>query len=116
MIIKKFIEFNESLLPSQYREYVKDFDKNKYEKLFKSFTGEHDKNFYRIYLPIIRVKSETHSKIEKLLNKHGYEIIDYTLGRAKFKSAKNLCFPVKEFYCFKINFNSSVFCFYNTIS
>ena len=81
---------NEALKPSQYREYVLSFDREKYEKLFKSFEGEHDRNYYRIYLPIQKSKSETQIKIEELLDKYDYEIVNYIEGKAKFKSAKNI--------------------------
>lgn len=89
-MIKSFAHFNESLLASQYRPYMKHFDRERYAQIFKSHKGGHDKNFYRIYIPIIKSKSETQSQIEILLNRNGYEVIDYMAGRAKFKNAKNV--------------------------
>lgn len=88
-VIKSFLLFNESLLPSQFREYVKMFDKTKYEKIFKDFSGDHDRNFYRLFIPIEKKKSKTHIKIEKYLSELGYEIVDYIQGKARYKDAKN---------------------------
>lgn len=90
MTVIRFNEFiKEALLPSQFREYVKDFDPKKYEDLFKNFDGEHDRKYYRIYLPMPKTKSETEVAIEDFLNDNDYEIVDYIQGRAKFKDAKN---------------------------
>lgn len=88
-IIKKYSEFNEALLPSQFREFVNEFDRERYADYFKQHQGEHDRNYYRIYLPIEKKKSETHQRIENLLDQKGYEIVDYTQGKCKFKGARN---------------------------
>jgi hypothetical protein len=85
--------FNEALLPSQFRKYVKEFNKERYEDKFQKFKEKYDgdKNAYRIYLPYDAEmeKSETEKEIEELFHEYGYEIIDYISGTAKFKDAKN---------------------------
>lgn len=86
----KYLKVNEALKPSQFREYVKDHDKEKYKDIFMKYNDDHDRNFYRIYLNIENKKSETHQKIEDLLSENGYEIVDYIEGKAKFKGARNL--------------------------
>jgi len=85
--------FNEALLPSQFRKYVKEFNRERYEEKFQEFKKKYDgdKNAYRLYLPYESdiQKSETELEIENLLSENGYEIIDYIGGSAKFKDAKN---------------------------
>ena len=83
----KYLDINEALRPSQFREFM--IGDDRYANLFKSFKGDHDRNYNRLYIPIERKKSQTHKDIEKLLLKNGYEILDYINGRAKFKDAKN---------------------------
>lgn len=91
MKIKRYSEWvSEALKPSQFREYVKEFNRDRYKDIFMRFNDEHDKNFNRIYLNIENKKSETHQKIEDLLSENGYEIVDYIEGKARFKGAKNL--------------------------
>lgn len=45
--------FNEALLPSQFRKYVKEFNKERYEEKFQKFKKKYDgdRNAYRLYLP-----------------------------------------------------------------
>lgn len=85
--------FNEALLPSQFREYVKEFNKEIYDDKFQKFKEKYDgdRNAYRIYLPYESdiEKSETEKEIEDLFSENNYEIIDYISGTAKFKDAKN---------------------------
>lgn len=85
--------FNEALLPSQFRKYVKEFNKERYEEKFQKFKKKYDgdRNAYRLYLPYEAEleKSETEKEIEQLLSEHNYEIIDYISGTAKFIGAKN---------------------------
>jgi hypothetical protein len=91
--IKSYHLFNEALKPSQFRKYVKAFNKERYAEIFKQIGDdyEHDRNYYRVYIPLIKEKqigylSDTHQKIEKFLNGNGLEIVDYIEGTAKYKS------------------------------
>lgn len=93
--LKSYTKFTEALLPSQFRKYMKNWDslKKRYDDIFKKFKDKYDgdKNAYRIYLPYKGevVKSEIETDIEKLLDKNGWEIIDYVLGQGRFKGARN---------------------------
>jgi hypothetical protein len=91
--IKSYHLFNEALKPSQFRKYVKAFNKERYAEIFKQIGDdyEHDRNYYRVYIPLKKEKqqgylSDTHQKIEKFLNDNGLEIVDYVEGTAKYKS------------------------------
>ena len=98
-LIRKIIkeELNEALSPSQFRKYVKNFNRNRYEQLFKELGSKygHDKNFYRIYVPIIgstdkpEYISQTNKEVKDFIEDNGYELVDYIKGVAKFKNAKN---------------------------
>jgi hypothetical protein len=91
--IKSYHLFNEALKPSQFRKYVKAFNKERYAEIFKQIGDdyEHDRNYYRVYIPLKKEKqqgylSDTHQKIEKFLSDNGLEIVDYVEGTAKYKS------------------------------
>ena len=91
--IKNYSKFNEALKPSQFRKYVNAFDKERYVKIFKQVGDDyqHDRNYYRVYIPIEKVKqhgyiSNTHEMVNKFLNDNGLEIVDYVEGTAKYKS------------------------------
>ena len=91
--IKSYHLFNEALKPSQFRKYVKAFNKERYAEIFKQIGDdyEHDRNYYRVYIPLKKEKqqgylSDTQQKIEKFLNDNGLEIVDYVEGTAKYKS------------------------------
>lgn len=45
-----------ALQPSQYRKYVKGWNKQRYEELFKKYTN--DPKAYRIYLPLSKYKNK----------------------------------------------------------
>jgi len=91
MKIKRYLDWvNEALKPSQFREYVKEFDRERYKDIFMKHHDEHDRNFFRIYLNLESEKSETQKEIEELFSQNDIEIIDYIEGKAKFKSAKNI--------------------------
>jgi len=47
-----------ALRPSQYRKYVKGWDKGRYAEAFNKASGDKDRNAYRIYIPINRPKIE----------------------------------------------------------
>lgn len=89
---------NEKLKPSQFREYMKVWDENpelrdRYRDIFEKYKSKYDgdKNAYRIYLPLIEdIKvSDLEKDITELLDKNGWEVIDYTSGMGRFKGAKN---------------------------
>ena len=86
----------EALKPSQFRKYVKAFNREKYNRVFKSLGDkyEHDRNYYRIYIPLGKEeKSGPVSNVEKevtdFLNQNGYQVLDYIKGIVKFGEAKN---------------------------
>lgn len=83
-----------ALLPSQYRQFVKKWDKTRYEKEFKFFSG--DRNRYRLYFPleVSSVKQQDTNEIvpkeiRDFLTKNGYVIEDYIKGIAGKKDSKN---------------------------
>jgi hypothetical protein len=88
----------EALKPSQFRDYMKVWDelphlKDRYKDIFFEYKEKYDgdKNAYRIYLPLQQEKviSETERQISEYLNKNNYELLDYTIGQARFIGAKN---------------------------
>ena len=94
--LNKFEIFTEALKPSVFRRYVKEFNKERYDKLFKMYKEKYDgdRNDYRIYLPLITDdKKPKIGKVEKeiteILNENDYEMVNYISGHCKFKTAKN---------------------------
>ena len=92
-MIKNFQQF-EALLPSQFRDYVKDFDRDRYADVFKFYKDKYDgdKNAYRIYLPLLTATNKINpieKKISDFLEKNNYIVVDYFNGLCKFKDAKN---------------------------
>jgi hypothetical protein len=94
--LNSFKNFNEALKPSQFRKYVKEFDRERYLDIFKKLGDkyEHDKNYYRIYIPLVKEEikgyvSKTHEEIDKFLKENDCQIVDYVKGSAKFNNAKN---------------------------
>ena len=85
---------NEALKPSQYRDLVKGWDKERYKDIFTNDKYEHDRNGYRVFLPIDdeqgllnRIKnSHAYNIVEKELEKLGYDIQDYIKGIAVMKN------------------------------
>ena len=73
----KIHELLEALKPSQYRKYVKGWDKSKYDDIFK---GK-----YRIELdtPTEPNKAKPDPYVEQALYDAGYKIVDYQEGTAK---------------------------------
>jgi len=94
----KYIKsFKESLLPSQFRKYTKNFNRDRYLDIFKKIGDdyEHDKNYYRVYIPLEKNEnsgyiSDIHYKIEKFLNDNDCKLVDYIKGQAKFNNSKNI--------------------------
>ena len=93
--LENFELFEKALRPSLFRRYVKNFNKERYADFFNFYKEKYDgdKNAYRIYLPINTKYTKRESKekieIEKFLNQHDYEVIDYIEGQCKHKRAKN---------------------------
>ncbi len=93
----KYIKsFNEALKPSQFRRYVKAFDRERYEKFFQELKSKYsgDKMAYRIYIPLLKEDSsatigETEQEVIDFLLDNEYEIIDYKAGTCKRSGAKN---------------------------
>jgi hypothetical protein len=90
--LKNYKLFNEALKPSQFRKYVKAFDKERYDEIFKELGNiyEHDRNYYRIYIPVQKEKasshiSQVHKLVDQFLDSNGLEIVDYVAGTAKYK-------------------------------
>lgn len=74
--MKIFEILSEALKPSEYREFVKGWDKSKYEDIFD---GK-----YRIYIPLSNVGIvKPDPDVEKEVKTAGYEIEDYIAGIAK---------------------------------
>lgn len=79
--MKLYDILSEALKPSEYRKYVKGWDKSKYADVFKKYTT--DKKGYRIYLPFEgKKKILTPYPILNALAKKGYTVEDYGLGIA----------------------------------
>lgn len=84
------IKIMEALKASQYRNLVKGWNKERYAEIFLNPKYKHDKNGYRVYIPIQEKfrpdnpqKSPTQIKIEQELSKNNYEIVDYVKGLAR---------------------------------
>lgn len=87
---------SEALSPSQYRGYVKEFNRERYDSSFKSLGDkyEHDRNYYRIYIPLesstnVGPISTTEKEVSDFLSKNGYQVLDYIKGIVKFGESKN---------------------------
>ena len=80
----KYEELMEKLKPSQYRELVKGWDKERYKEIFTDSKYEHDRNGYRVYIPIDKpnAKVDVPREIEVALDYEGYEVEDYIKGIA----------------------------------
>lgn len=79
----------EALKPSQYRNLVKGWDKNKLAKEFQNQPYKKDKNAYRIFIPVPSTDNtvvEPNPQIKQYLDNEGFEIVDYTKGQVKKKS------------------------------
>ena len=88
MLIKEDI-LVEALNPSEYRSFVKGWDKSRFKDIFMNPKYEHDKNGYRVYIPLPEKtdsggKSSLEKKIESELG-DDYDIVDYKKGLVKDK-------------------------------
>jgi hypothetical protein len=95
-IITNESKYFEALKPSQFREYVKEFDRNRYLDIFKKIGDkyDHDRNYYRVYIPLIKkpIKgyiSDTHKEVDSFLKDNNCQLLDYIKGKAKFNDSKN---------------------------
>lgn len=81
----------EALLPSQFRDYVLEFNKTRYDDLFKKMKEKYsgDKKAYRIYIPLIKKDNPIENEITNFLSSNGYEVLDYIKGTCKFNGSKN---------------------------
>ena len=93
-IIKKIVV--EALKPSQFRKYVKEFNKERYSDIFKTLGDKygHDKNYHRIYIPLLvsvpqGPVSDIQKEVTKFLEHHGYKVLDYVKGTTKYGDSKN---------------------------
>lgn len=78
-------KIEEALKPSQYRAVVKGWDKERYADIFKDDAYEHDKNGYRVFIPIGKPSRNVQSvtappEIQQVLADAGFEIQDYVKG------------------------------------
>ena len=87
---------SEALTPSQYRPYMKKFNRERYSDIFKSLGDkyEHDRNYHRIYIPLDETiksgpVSETEIEVTEFLEKNGYKVLDYIKGISKYGDSKN---------------------------
>jgi hypothetical protein len=77
-----------ALRPSQYRKYVKGWDKGRYAALFAKAAG---KDAYRIYLPLdneVEVSVPAPQEIARTISELGWAVEDYRAGIAVDKSGK----------------------------
>lgn len=85
----QYTDLIEALKPSEYRLLVKGWDKERYADIFKSDKYQHDKNGYRVYLPLGKVEtfvSPIQQDIQNELSNFGFEVTDYLKGLAKNKN------------------------------
>jgi ribosomal protein S13 len=94
--ILSLYNIDEALTPSQYRPYVKEFNRERYSEIFKTLGDkyDHDKNYYRIYIPLVEGKKEgpvspIQKEVEDFLKQNGYQVLDYIKGIVKFGDSKN---------------------------
>jgi hypothetical protein len=95
---KNFINEKEAISPSQYKPYGQaceedDSIKNRYKEIFEEYKKKYsgDRNAYRLYLPLIeeKQKSETEKEITDFLKTKECDVVDYMIGQAKFRNARN---------------------------
>ncbi|MCK9369644.1 hypothetical protein M0R04_07030 [Candidatus Dojkabacteria bacterium] len=81
-------DLQEALKISQYRPLVKNWDKKRYEEIFKKYP--HDRKAYRIFLPLTASLSDAEAdpRISNYLTELGYTISNYKNGLAKKQTTK----------------------------
>ena len=75
----------EALKPSQYRDLVKGWNRQRYADIFLNPKYKHDRKGYRVYLPIETTQQEqpessTQTQIERFLDQNGFDMVDYVKG------------------------------------
>ena len=92
-ILRKEILQVAALKPSEFRPFVKGWNKNKMKKLFTVDGKPH----YRIYLPLIDIKTTlpptkgiNHIIIENFIEDKGYKLLDYNQGIAVNNKGRKL--------------------------
>ena len=88
------MRLDEALKPSQYRNLVKGWDKEKFKDIFTNPKYKHDKNGYRVFLPITPPKKGNNSikvpdEIMAILKNGWYEVDDYVKGIAHKRDYPN---------------------------
>ena len=76
---------NLGLKPSEYRAFVKEFDRDYLRDAFRESPFDKDRNSYRLFVPIKHVEFDhtlSSRVINELYNK-GFEVADYTAGLAQ---------------------------------
>jgi hypothetical protein len=86
-------KIEEALKPSQYRAIVKGWNKERYADIFKDENYEHDRNGYRVFIPIGKPSRNVQPisappELQKVLADAGYEIQDYIAGIVYNKEKK----------------------------
>lgn len=92
----KIQELLEAIPLRKAKEYRKEWDPNTYLALFKSQPYEHDKNYFRLYIPVEYEQDKDQvekplvvpPEVEKQVKDKGYEIVDYKNGLAAKKDDK----------------------------
>lgn len=81
------IKIMEALKPSEYRNLVKGWNKERYSEIFLNPKYKHDRKGYRVYIPIEKEfrpddvqSSPVYKEIEQFLSDNGYHIVDYVKG------------------------------------
>lgn len=87
----------EALRPSEFRQYVQSFDKDRYADIFKTLGDkfEHDRNYYRIYIPLSSNNttgpiSSVEKEVRDYLSSNGYTLLDYIKGTVRYGESKNI--------------------------
>jgi hypothetical protein len=80
-------KIQEALKPSEYRAVVKGWNKERYADIFKDDAYEHDKNGYRVFIPITKASRNVQPTppppaLVQALAQAGYEVQDYVAGLA----------------------------------
>jgi hypothetical protein len=90
MKIKEVI--TEALKPSQYRPYVKNWNKDLLKDYFLNSGFKHDRNGYRIYIPFEsgNIKVKVPVRISKELADKEYKVHDYIKGLAVDKTGRRI--------------------------
>jgi hypothetical protein len=80
----------EALKPSEYRPLVKGWDKSRYANIFLDPAYKHDRNGYRVIIPIPALSTPitVDPVIKSELEANGFDILDYRAGLATNRATK----------------------------